>query len=138
MVFTKGKISIAVVLTLLFLTLGGFTIAKVEMNQEPLFITNMSMGVNHESSPHALLFVVEQQGSYRLYLNMEIEQGLVRVSISNAADIEIFETTAQQLYLTQSIEMTPGDYWFNAEFLFDTAIEGYVDCSIQIRLNIFQ
>ncbi|MCR3921037.1 MAG: CPBP family intramembrane metalloprotease [Firmicutes bacterium] len=131
---TKGKI-IAVSVSLLFFLIGGYTLSSLDLNTEPLFISNMSMGVNHETTPHSLPFEVEQKDTYNLNLEMELEQGLGRLSISDSSSLVVFDTTAQQLTLTQGIDLMPGEYTCNIAFIFDEAVEGYGNCTINIRID---
>ena len=134
-VITKQKIAIAVVVSLSFLLIGGFTFSNLDLNREPLFITNMSMAINHESTPHSLPFEIIQEGTYNLNLKLEMEQGLGRVYISDANGTLIFDTTAQQLTLTQEIDLAPGEYKFNLAFIFEEAIEDYSNCILNIRID---
>jgi len=129
------KTGIAVAVSISFLVTGSFIFSNIDMNQEPLFKTNMSMGVNHNSSPHSLSFEVEKEGSYTLNLKKNIEKGSVHSYIIDSDGLEIFDSKAQQLTLTQEIDMMPGDYIFNIKYVFDEEIEEYVNCTINIRID---
>lgn len=134
-VMTKSRLGIAAAVSLSFFIIAGFTFSNLNLHKEPLFITNISMGVNHETPPHSLPFEAEQSGTYNLNLEIEMEQGFGRIYIQDSDGRPIFDTTAQQLTLTQGIELVPGAYTFNIETLFEEAIDGYTDCIIRIRID---
>lgn len=134
-VFTKSKAGMAAALSIMLILVGGLTISSFEMNQDPLFVTNISMAVNHKSSAHSLPINVERADVYELNLAVEIEEGFVVVSITDEYGLEIYKATAQQLTLTREIDLVPGNYLFGIEYLFEDDIEGYAHCLINVEIK---
>ena len=134
-VYTKLRTGMAVLISVTCILAGGLIFSSYAVNNDPLFTTNMSMGVNRASSPHVLPFTVEQNSQFELDLAMEIEEGFITVSIEDLAGAAVFETTAQQLTLKQAINLVPGEYKLTVSYVFDEAIEDYVNCTVRVLID---
>lgn len=134
-VFTKLRTGIAVLLFISLFSLGIYALSGFKTTGEPIFRTNMSISVNHETPPNILPIKVEQKGNYQLDLSIVIEEGAASVFIIDPDGAEIFSVLSQETEITQLLEMVPGEYTFMVNYVFNEAIEGYASCNINILIK---
>lgn len=116
------------------LAVVGVGIISASMNQEPLFETSFSCGINQNTPPHILEFSVEKCGRYGLELSIQGENVITSMVITNSSGNTIYDLTCGSMTLDEGrIDLEAGDYLVTFTHVYDG--EDFQNVSVKIIIK---